>query len=639
MAQRGDRNKKFLEEVERMLREIQQRPVPATTSEQVRSSHQDLVYSIRQLALQEQLPRAQLQYLEAKIRDYLDLLARRGEIAWHQVEYQEIVALRDPLMEGRAVKIRVLLEQMTEPVVVVTEGQQHLTARMTFRELDGPDDIESFPSINTPLIRRLENLKREYYVFDVLATVLLMPTSYGERFYLLVHDMNPSESPLQMVRATQSEIAEAKETLAELQRRGQGVFDYLLTALVDGLHIRGLAEASELRDSLEAVIVQAFSDGWVSNASGKLHTLIIGAPAVGKKLLVDAARVLNPVFQEAHPSKATVAGVCSTAVKKNGIWQSYPGYLPLAHGGVFAIQDFHSVGRAQRERLLGLFNMAMEDGRVTDSTVARQTHPALTSIHLDMNKRTDLFPDSQLRGETIVAKRLDDIQIPMTILSRFDFIIDIPRDTQRQIDVALAMYDGSGHRVGPLSVGRSLAPWARKLQVLVAFLRTSHGEITFPEAITAIMQQKHEELRQSNAKLIGQVPWLSDVQSRLAHSVFKFGAACARLNNRQSPTAADIDRVFRLIWRKFEFLSTLVQHLHLPQSWEVPQQLDLDHWLQTRFAGRQVQTKEILATYEKEFGLPLVRRTLDRHLRQVAQFVKQGVWRFPPSPATDESTT
>src|SRR5262249_18277068 len=162
------------------------------------------------------------------------------------------------------------------------------------------------------------------------------------------------------------------------------------------------------------------------------------------------------------------AGVCSTAVQEAGAWVSRPGYLPLAHGGVFAIQDFHSVKNAQREKLLGIFNMVMEDGKVIDATAARQTHPALTSIHLDTNKRTDLFPDSQLRGDTIIAKRLDDIKIPMTILSRFDFVIDIPRDAERQLEVSLAMYDRPGTVLGPRSPAQRRAGWSRKLRVLVA---------------------------------------------------------------------------------------------------------------------------------------------------------------------------
>jgi hypothetical protein len=65
---------------------------------------------------------------------------------------------------------------------------------------------------------------------------------------------------------------------------------------------------------------------------------------------------LNPVFHEAHPSKVTAAGVCSTAVQADGVWRSKPGYLPLSHLGVFAIQDFHTVKNTERDRLMGLFN-------------------------------------------------------------------------------------------------------------------------------------------------------------------------------------------------------------------------------------------------------------------------------------------
>jgi hypothetical protein len=328
--------------------------------------------------------------------------------------------------------------------------------------------------------------------------------------------------------------------------------------------------APELRDGLQAVVVQAFSDGWVNNASGKLHTLVIGAPAVGKKLLSEAAQRLNPTFQEAHPSKATAAGVCSTAVQKDGQWVSRPGYLPLADGGVFVVQDFHAVKDAQRERLLGIFNMVMEDGRVIYSTAARTTHPALASIHLDTNKRSDLFPDSQLRGDTIIARRLDDIRIPMTILSRFDFIIDIPRDAERQMEVSLAMYDRPGDVQGPRSPAARRAGWGRQLRVLVAVLRTDHEAVRFPEAIRTHMRARQRERWERIADALQRLPWLSDFQARLTNSVLKYVAACARMNGRGEPIRDDVDHAFRLIGRKFEFVATLAQHLNLARAWEVP---------------------------------------------------------------------
>jgi hypothetical protein len=150
--------------------------------------------------------------------------------------------------------------------------------------------------------------------------------------------------------------------------------------------------------------------------------------------------------------------------------------------------------------------MVMEDGRVIDSTAARQTHPALTSIHLDTNKRADLFPDSQLRGDAIIARRLDDIRIPMTILSRFDFIIDIPRDAERQMEVALAMYDRPGDVQGPRSPTSRRADFCRKLRVLVAHLRTEHAEIHFPDGIRAYMRSKQEEIWRASADALQSLP-------------------------------------------------------------------------------------------------------------------------------------
>lgn len=639
MPRRGDHHKNFLDDLEQLISRIQsEQPQSRATSEQIASTYGDIFFSIRELAQRKQLPEESLVSLEIKIRDYLDLLWRRGDVSWDAAEYFDVIEIRDPSMEKRTIKVRVVLEEMQEPVVVTYAGEKHLASRMIFREPDGPEQIESTPTCNTPLINELQRDKRRHHVFDVLATVLLMPVSFGERFFLLVHDMKPSETALQMVMATQSEIDYATKTLAALQENGRGIFEYIYSTLVHGMGIQGLKSGSELRDSLEAVIIQAFSDNWIQNASGKLHTLIIGAPAVGKKLLVDAARMLNPVFYEAHPSKVTVAGICSTAVQHHGTWHSKPGYIPLAHRGVFAIQDFHSVKDRQREDLLGLFNMVMEEGQVTDATAAQQTHPALTSIHLDANKKTDLFPDSQLRGETIVAKRLDDIKIPMTNLSRFDFIIDIPRDTQRQMDIALAMYERPGHVVGTRVERYGQDEWARQLQVLVALLRTKHRNITFSPDIVGIMRSRHDALFQSNAALYTKLPWLGDFQTRLTNSVFKFVASYARMSDRDEPHVEDVDRSFRLIGRKFDFLATLSQALQVPSTWEVPQRENLDSWLCERFAGEQVNTGDILAAYQAEYTLPLGRRTLERHLPKVARSIKFGVWEFPGSPNTAQGT-
>jgi hypothetical protein len=593
--------------------------------------YQDLRYLLRDLAQRKGLAAEPLRRLAAKIRAYLESLYDRA-ISWDEVEYHPIRDLRDPAFEWKPVKVRALLEKMTEPLAVTLGQAKHLCTTLTFREVHGSDSIESTPTVNTQLIKQLVGQKQEQHTFDVLSTVILVPNflGFGERFHLLVHALRPAESPLQMICATGPEVAAARQTLKALQRKRESVYEYILATLVNGLGIQGLDDAPQLKDSLEAIIVQAFSDGWINNTSGKIHTLVIGAPAVGKKLLTEAAQCLNPAFEEAHPSKATVAGVCSTATSRDGVWVSKPGYLPLAHHGVFAIQDFHAVKDAQREKLLGVFNMVMEDGRVIDSTAARQTHPALTAIHLDTNKRTDLFPDSQLRGETIVAKRLDDIRIPMTILSRFDFIIDIPRDAMRQMEIALAMYDRPGNVQSPDGPARQRAAWVRQLQALVAFLRAEHATVDFGDPqLRQYMRARQQQLWEENQEALEKIPWLSDFQARLTNSAFKLVAAYARLHHADRPTKADVDRAFRLIHCKFQFVVTLGLHLQLPRGGDVPEGPGLEAWLGQRFAGRNdVRTGEVMQAYSEDFGIAPVRRTLERHLPLVARRVRHGLWDF-----------
>ena len=178
-------------------------------------------------------------------------------------------------------------------------------------------------------------------------------TEYGSRAGLNENERNRLATvsdrfrkPSIFIRLSVTEVEGYHLVGGMLHRTPAGIalFDNpIMETLVKGIRIQGLDGAPQLKDSVEAIIVQSFSDNWINNTSGKIHTLVIGAPGVGKKLLTEAAKCLNPAFQEAHPSKATAAGVCSTALTMHGSWISKPGYLPLAHRGVFAIQDFHAV--------------------------------------------------------------------------------------------------------------------------------------------------------------------------------------------------------------------------------------------------------------------------------------------------------
>jgi len=602
-------------------------------AEYLKQAEKDLLFTIRKIAQEKKLKTPEVAELERKAQIFLNKM-RSQRLGWEATDYFNIKELYDIDLIGHTVKIRASIKYMAEPFVFNTEDEkgnleQRLVTFLIFQDAYD-DEMQSCETINTGLIKELITLRDKYANFDILATLVAIDQDKARYspLRLLIHDIRSSEDVLQMVRANENEVLRVERKLESLKRKGISIFSFLKSKLVENIGIKGLEDAELLNDSIDAMIVQSFSDGFLSNRdSAKIGTLVIGAPAVGKKLLVEVARALNPVYQEAHPSKVTVAGVCSTAKKVNGGWASEPGYIPLAHRGVFVIQDFHTVKNREKEKLLGIFSMVMEDGKAIDATAARKEHEALTSIHIDMNKMSDLFPKSIPSGEDIIVNRLDDIKIPMNILSRFDYIVDIPRDTERQIKIALDMYD---NRVTISNGNRSIRQeeWRRELKLIVAYLRTKHADIRFPQKIRDYMRQKHEEIITENQEHIDKMPYFGDFQTRLTNSIHKYVIAFARIGNRDKPIKTDVDHTFRLLRRKFEFIRTLDKHLKVPNSWEIPTEDGLDSWLIKRYQGQTVTPKQILADYEEEFGSFLIRRTLERHLTKTAQKIGRGKYRF-----------
>lgn len=203
-----------------------------------------------------------------------------------------------------------------------------------------------------------------------------------------------ADQPLQIVRANAVETDKADQLVATLVGVDNGIFDYIKKNVIDIIGIKGLDKSPVLDVCLDLAIYQALSDGYDTkrSLSLKIHSLVIGPPAVGKKLITEAIRILNPVVTEAHSGKVTVAGLSGTATKRDGSWTSTPGLIPQAHRGTTIIQDFHHARR--KEDLMGVFSLVMEDGRVIDSSAAKKTHLALTSLHLDLNRLSQVSPSS-----------------------------------------------------------------------------------------------------------------------------------------------------------------------------------------------------------------------------------------------------
>lgn len=541
-------------------------------------------------------------------------------ISFERMEYSSIRSLYDINKIGDVVKVRAIISQMNKPVI--HEG--YLATHVVFRTHDG-DWIASTEINSQDLIHKLQNLIKQTRPVDVYGRVSIVGNEKLQEFRLAVYDIQPVQTTLELICTTSREVEETEQRIEKLKEQSISIYEYLRSTVIEQIDIRAIDSISELSDSIDAIILQALSDGWLNNRdSGKIHSLVIGAPATGKKLLVEVIKALNPVYQEARGGKLTVAGICGTAHRDEGKWRSEPGYVPLANGGVFAIQDFHHVKASQRDKTLDTLSLVMEDGKVIDSTSARHEHSALTAIHLDTNKRSDLFPESAW-GKSLQ----EDLNIAMHLLSRFDFIVDIRRNPQRQKAIALAMYDDSTIGVRHPDIARTT--WTRKLQLMVAYLRDKHNEVDI-QPVAKYMRQRHEELMATVEQHFESVPApLSDFQTRTVNSVKKMVTAKARLADRDVAKEEDVDFVFRLLARKFDFISALMASYTAMFSNgqnELLRGKQVKKWLLETFAGESVTRADILKEVQ-QLSSPPSNRTIERHLKAMSFRVEHGSYQFP----------
>jgi len=568
--------------------------------------------------------------LSATIERILLSLRRLKEAKWPDVDYGDIRSHFRNTNVGKPLKIRGSIKCLPNVVPCYEFSSSLDTIELVI--LDGRSDcINTSPIISSKLINKVHDLFDQYQSLDFLGTVI---PDAGEgkiakpvfRFYLI--DVEPSDDPLQIIQATALEIDEARRLVTNLKATPGKILEHIKSKLVETIGIKGLRDAPELDRSLEFMILQALSDGYDSSRSlsYKLHSLVIGSPAVGKKLLTEAAHILNPVCTEGQPAKLTVAGIAGSAVNRDGKWTSEPGLIPMAHRGTFVVQDFHHV--AKKDPLMGVFSMAMEDGKVIDSSAAKKKHHALTSIHLDMNRQSHVRLDCTVK-EISPREQLADIGLTMNVLSRFDYIVEIPRDSVRQTEIAKQMH--SGIQVTPNNpVNGKQNVDARELQVLVAYLRSAYSEIDIPDELMAsVVRDTHKALLKTYRDASGNESLLSDYQTRLANSIHKLIAAVARGNARNVANESDVEVVHKYVETKMKFLATLNPSTVQPTMngrRELGKVAKRQLFIRENFGGKETTVAEVHQAVNDRHDTKVSESTIRRDLEEVGKSQRHGVF-------------
>jgi hypothetical protein len=479
------------------------------------------------------------------------------------------------------------------------------------------DSMWSLDVVGDHLIEKLQLLRQRAVPTEFLGIPVAMPmnldarradrTAGGARFDYVLHlvDLRRAGNAFDLLGASMKERAWAHDQLIKIHTEGSSPRRYLQDHLARGLGIVGLAEFTLLGDIIEFTVLQAVSCGRINVAPARLHGLIVGPPAQGKKLASLCARALNPVCSELSPAKATPAGLVGYSRQIDGSWRSEPGLIPQASGGVATLEDANFWDRQQLKRLGGVLHEIMEDGRVRDSVAgAASTREAETALLIDLNRTSQVYSFGGGQAEAALLGQ-------RPVLSRLDVIFEIPDDSDRAAQVARQMYATTARDQGSLDD----QPWVREVRLVVAALREEFPKIDLVPVIP-LLQQEHD--RVISEGLLG-----DDVGSfitRLSITSRRLVTASARASGRSVATAEDVECAKRFVGYKLRFLQENRVRL---SGCPVPA---IKEWL-SKFAGQEVQPSDLADKYEEDTGLNVDERTMRRHV-QHAGATKRGKARY-----------
>jgi len=208
-------------------------------------------------------------------------------------------------------------------------------------------------------------------------------------------------------------------------------------------------------DVKEAIALQLFGGipkemPDASYLRGDIHILLVGDPGIAKSQLLRYVVKLSPRGIYTSGKSSTSAGLTATAVKDefgDGRWTLEAGALVLADMGVAAVDEMDKMQKDDRSAL----HEAMEQQSISVAkagiTATLRSRCALLGAANPKLGRFDQFVPIG-----------DQINMPPSLLSRFDLIFVMTDDPNEQRDIAIADHIMKTHSVGELIKQHEYAP-------------------------------------------------------------------------------------------------------------------------------------------------------------------------------------
>ncbi len=264
---------------------------------------------------------------------------------------------------------------------------------------------------------------------------------------------------------------------------------------------------------------------------GDIHVLIVGDPGTAKSQLLQYAARIAPRGIYTTGKGATAAGLTAAVIrdKTTGEYYLEAGALVLADGGVAAIDEIDKMRDEDRVAI----HEAMEQQTVSI---------AKAGIIAKLNARTTVIAAGNPRfGRYLTNRTLaDNINLPVTILSRFDLIFILKDEPRPEEDRRLAQHVLEVHRESE-KIKPEIEP--ELLKKYISYARRYIRPRLTPEAARLIEDFYVEMRRMSTESSEGAIT----ITARQLEALIRLAEAHAKMALKNEVTIEDAEAAIRLM--------------------------------------------------------------------------------------------
>ncbi|MBW6451348.1 MAG: minichromosome maintenance protein MCM [DPANN group archaeon] len=324
-------------------------------------------------------------------------------------------------------------------------------------------------------------------------------------------------------------ITKEEEKLIKKMAADKDIYDklkYSIAPSIEG-HLQ-IKEAISLQ--LFSGVTKVRSDG--VRTRGDIHMLLIGDPGAGKSQMLKYVSDLAPKGKYIVGKSASGAGITAAVVKDEftGGWSLEAGALVLANNGLAAIDEMDKMSDNDRSAM----HEAMEQQTVTVSKATIQaTLSCKTIILAAANPKFGRF-------DTMMPIP-DQINLPDTLISRFDLIFPIKDIPNREVDTRIAKHILKLHE-NPTSDKPPIE--TDMLRKFIAYSRKNCSP-KLTKGATDKIQKFYVDIRNQNGSddERSAVP----LTARQLEALVRLSEANARVRLSEKVLAKDADKAIRLL--------------------------------------------------------------------------------------------